>query len=65
MTVKVDLSHEVNNIDFGCLRAGAEDELQTERDNLIISSRKLHNEELHNPRCLPNIVSVIKSRRMR
>jgi hypothetical protein len=29
------------------------------------SCRKLHNDELHSPYCSPNIVRVIKSRRMR
>jgi hypothetical protein len=35
------------------------------RDELIKELRKLHNEELNDLYCLPNIVRVIKWRRMR
>jgi len=35
------------------------------RDEVTREWRKLHNEELHDLYCLPNIVRVIKSRRMR
>jgi len=34
-------------------------------DELRREWRKLHNEELNNRNCFPNIVRVIKSRRMR
>jgi hypothetical protein len=35
------------------------------RDEVIRELRKLHNEELNDLYCSPNIVRVIKSRRMR
>jgi hypothetical protein len=35
------------------------------RDEVTGEWKKLHNEELHNPYSSPNIVPVIKSRRMR
>jgi hypothetical protein len=35
------------------------------RDEMIGGWRKLHNEELHNFYCLPSIIRMIKSRRMR
>ena len=35
------------------------------RDGITGERRKLHNEELHDLYCSPNIVRVIKSRRMR
>ena len=35
------------------------------RDEVTGEWRKLHNEELNNPYCTPNIVRIIKSRRMR
>jgi hypothetical protein len=34
------------------------------KDEVIGGSRKLHNEELHNLYCSPNITRIIKSRRM-
>jgi hypothetical protein len=34
-------------------------------DAVTMESRKLHNEELNDPYCSPNIVRLIKSRRMR
>jgi hypothetical protein len=36
-----------------------------EKDEIIGGWRKLHNEELHNLYCLPNIIRMIKSRRMK
>jgi hypothetical protein len=35
------------------------------RDEMMGDWRKLHNEELHNLYSLPNIIRMIKSRRMR
>jgi hypothetical protein len=35
------------------------------RDEVIGGWRKLHNGELHNLCCSPNIIRIIKSRRMR
>jgi hypothetical protein len=35
------------------------------RDEVTGSCRKLHNEELHNLYCSPNVIRMIKSRRMR
>jgi hypothetical protein len=35
------------------------------RDEVIGRWRKLHNEELHNLYCLPSIIRIIKSKRMR
>ena len=37
----------------------------SERDEITWDWRKLHKEELNDPHCSPNIVRVIKSRRMR
>jgi hypothetical protein len=37
----------------------------TKRDEMIVGSRKLHNDEPHNLYCSPNITKMIKSRRMR
>jgi hypothetical protein len=35
------------------------------RDDVMGEWRKLHNEELHNMYCSPNIIRMMKSRRMR
>jgi hypothetical protein len=35
------------------------------RDEVIGGWKKLHNEELHDLYCLPSIIRIIKSRRMR
>jgi hypothetical protein len=35
------------------------------RDEVIGGWRKLHNEELHNLYCLPSVITMMKSRRMR
>jgi hypothetical protein len=35
------------------------------RDEITGGLRKLHNEELHNSYCSPNIIRMIKSRSMR
>jgi hypothetical protein len=37
----------------------------TKRDKIIGGWRKCHNEKLHNLYCSPNIIGMIKSRRMR
>ena len=37
----------------------------SKRDGVTVECRKLHNEELNDLYCSPNIVRVIKSRRMR
>jgi hypothetical protein len=37
----------------------------SKRAELTGDWRKLHNEELHNLNCSPNIIRLIKSRRMR
>jgi hypothetical protein len=37
----------------------------TKRDHVTGDWRKLHNEELHNLYSSPNIIRIIKSRRMR
>jgi hypothetical protein len=39
--------------------------LRDVRDGVIGGWRKLHNEVLHNLYCLPSIIRMIKSRRMR
>jgi hypothetical protein len=36
-----------------------------ERDDVITGWRKMHNEEIHNLYSSPDIISMIKSRRMR
>jgi hypothetical protein len=38
---------------------------ELKRDEIVIGWRKLNNEELHNLYCFPNIITMIKSRRMR
>jgi hypothetical protein len=40
-------------------------ELRPKRDNVTGDWRKLHNEELHNLYSWPNIIRMVKSRRMR
>jgi hypothetical protein len=39
--------------------------LGPKRDEVTGDLRELHNEELHNLYCSPNIIRMIKSRRMR
>jgi hypothetical protein len=39
--------------------------LGPKRDDVTVDWRKLHNEELHNLYSSPNIIAMIKSRRMR
>jgi hypothetical protein len=44
---------------------GAEEIFGPKRDGVTGGWRKLHNEELHNLYSLPNIIRIIRSRRMR
>jgi hypothetical protein len=47
------------------LRTGAEEIFGPKRDEVTREWRKLHNKELHNLYTSPNIIRMIKSRRMR
>jgi len=44
---------------------GAGENILPRRDKVTGEWRKMHNEELHDPYSLPNIIPVIKSRRPR
>jgi len=64
MGVKYDVSHKGKNVDELCFRTGAEDNIWSwERCN---SGRlaKLHKEELHNVHTSPEIIRLIKSKRI-
>ena len=61
MGVNLDCSHGGRNIGRGCLRRI----FWPQRDKEAGEWGKLHNEELNNLYCSPNIVRVLKSRRMR
>jgi len=39
--------------------------LRPKRKDVVVELRRLHNEELHNSYSLPNIIMVIKTKRMR
>jgi hypothetical protein len=54
------LPHGLVNISISCSK-----DLGPKRDEVTEEWRKLHNEELNNLYSLPNIVRVVKSRRMR
>jgi hypothetical protein len=43
----------------------AEENIWTKGDEVVGDWRKLHNKEQHNLYCLPNIIRMIKLRRMR
>jgi hypothetical protein len=66
MGVKPGRWHWGWNVDWGCLRIGCWGEyLGLKRDEGNRGWRKLHNEELNDLHCSPNIVQVIKSKRTR
>ena len=66
MGVKLGRSHWEGNFGWGCLRTGCWVEYSgLKRDEVIEEWRKLHNDELNDLYCSPNIVWVIKWRRMR
>jgi hypothetical protein len=44
---------------------GAEELFGPKKDETARKWREIHSEELHNLYCLPNIIRVLKSRRMR
>ena len=60
MGVKPGHSHSGRNAGLGCLRI-----FRPKTDKETRERRKLHNEELNDLYSSPNIVQVIKSRRMR
>jgi hypothetical protein len=62
MGVKRGLSNWGNNTQWGCLRTGCLEEYK--KDKVTEGWRKFHNEELHNLYTSPNIIRMIKSRRM-
>jgi hypothetical protein len=55
---------ELHN-DFICVQHGAEENIWTKSKEVEGGWRRLQNEELHNLYASSNIVSVIKSKRMR
>ena len=66
MGVKPGRWHWGRNADWGCLRRGCWGKyLDLKRDEVTGEWRKLHNEELNDLYSLPNIVGVVKSRRVR
>ena len=61
MSVKLGRSHWRRNVGWGCLRIG----FWGESHEVTGKWRKLHNEKLNDLYSPPNIIRVIKSRRMR
>ena len=60
------ISHWGRNVGWGCFRIGCWGELfGAKRGEVTGEWRKLHNEELNDLYCSPNIVLVITSRRIR
>jgi hypothetical protein len=55
----------VSDIKGGTWTQGVEEIFGPKRDEVTGDWRKLHNEELHNLFSSPNIIRMIKSRRMR
>ena len=66
MGVKLGRSHSGRNVGLGCFENRVlRGTFGPKRDEVTEEWSKLHNEELNDLYCSPNIVRVIKSRRMR